>query len=468
MIRLAAPESRFSFVIAMLLGGYAALIALAPRADVSLGLAAPLVVIAGLWWTLQTPARWIALFFFCSLLLPPLPIAVGDSGPHICLAFAAIGVLAGLVRLPDWRMQTGFLPGSMLLFFAVLLSSVALAAIYSGATIALGSLARVLLFAISVYIFSYAAYGPAARYDFDTLNATRVMFWIAVASAAFACLDFYFQFPAPAGYGPQFVWLDSGVYRRAQGVFYEASTLGNFCAFFIVMIAAALVVPRRLRPVSWKAMLAGGAILSTALVFSYSRASLLNVVVAIATLIYLRRSRVRLGRLVAASFLSIAAVVLIVYTAFPSFAQHYWTRLMASWEYLFSATNGILSGRLETWRFLGDFLLEHPWHALLGVGYKTLPYSDFIGHTAVADNMYLSLLIETGVIGLACFLAFNAAILAAMWRAARSEDLRKSFFGTWMFCFWTGQMFQMLSGDLFTYWRVLPVYFWVLAMAVRL
>ena len=38
----------------------------------------------------------------------------------------------------------------------------------------------------------------------------------------------------PAGYGPQFVWLDSGVYRRAQGFFYEASTLGNFCAFFLV------------------------------------------------------------------------------------------------------------------------------------------------------------------------------------------------------------------------------------------
>ncbi len=36
-----------------------------------------------------------------------------------------------------------------------------------------------------------------------------------------------------------------------------------------------------------------------------------------------------------------------------------------------------------------------------------------------------------------------------------------------MFSFWTGQMVQMLSGDLLTYWRVLPVYFWVLALAVR-
>ena len=28
-------------------------------------------------------------------------------------------------------------------------------------------------------------------------------------------------------------------------------------------------------------------------------------------------------------------------------------------------------------------------------------------------------------------------------------------------------MVQMLSGDLITYWRVLPLYFWVLATAAR-
>jgi hypothetical protein len=42
-----------------------------------------------------------------------------------------------------------------------------------------------------------------------------------------------------------------------------------------------------------------------------------------------------------------------------------------------------------------------------------------------------------------------------------------SFFGTWFFCFWAGECVQMLSGDLLTYWRVLPLYFWVLGVAVR-
>ena len=35
-----------------------------------------------------------------------------------------------------------------------------------------------------------------------------------------------------------------------------------------------------------------------------------------------------------------------------------------------------------------------------------------------------------------------------------------------MFCFWLGECFQMLSADMLTYWRVLPVYFLVLAWAV--
>ena len=109
------------------------------------------------------------------------------------------------------------------------------------AAVAAGSLARVALFGIPVYVFFFTAYGPGSP---EGLSHVRILFWIAAASALFACVDFYFQFPAPAGYGPQFVWLDSGVYRRAQGVFYEASTLGNLCAFFLVMIAVAWSRPR--------------------------------------------------------------------------------------------------------------------------------------------------------------------------------------------------------------------------------
>jgi O-antigen ligase len=289
------------------------------------------------------------------------------------------------------------------------------------------------------------------------------LYWIAVASAAFAILDFYYQFPAPAGFGPQFIWLDSGVYRRAQGLFYEASTLGNFCAFFLVMVAVAFVK----RIGSRLALLAGGAILMTALILSYSRSCLVNLGVALAALLVLERRRInfRVAALVAGA--TGAAVIAILVQFFPAYAELYWTRLSGSVDLALESNAHLLSGRVESWQTLLRFLAEHPWHALLGVGYKTLPYSSFTGQPIVADNMYLSMLVETGVFGLSALIVLNFAILRAGYGAARSMDPAKSFYGAWIFCFWAAQCVQMLSADLLTFWRVLPVYFWVLAMAVR-
>ena len=127
----------------------------------------------------------------------------------------------------------------------------------------------------------------------------------------------------------------------------------------------------------------------------------------------------------------------------------------------------MLSGRVETWNRLIEYLLANPQHLLFGIGYKTLPYSTFTGSTMIADNTYLSVLTEAGLPGFAALLAMNAAIIAGAYRASRSEDAHQSFLGTWILCFWAGQMVQMLSADLLTYWRVLPAYFCVLAIATR-
>ena len=59
------------------------------------------------------------------------------------------------------------------------------------------------------------------------------------------------------------------------------------------------------------------------------------------------------------------------------------------------------------------------WQTLVGIGYKTLPYTDYLGAPVVADNMYLSLLVETGIAGLAALLWLNVAILRAAARASR-------------------------------------------------
>jgi hypothetical protein len=448
--RRAVPWAPLAF------GAWAAAIATAPTLQVKLLLCAPALAIALLWWSLQSPVRWLALFFGAALLLPPLPIAIGDSGPHPSLVFAAWGLLAGVLWASDWQVELRGLPSAFLALFAMLAISVGPAAIYSGAAVATGSAVRVVLFGISVYVFFYGAYGPGRAAD--ARRSVQLLYGASAIAALFACLDFYYQFPAPAGYGPQFVWLDSGVYRRAQGLFYEASTLGNFCAFFLVMIAVAFTRPRAEVPVARKWLVLGGAVFFAALVLSYSRGSLVCVAISLAVLLWTERRRVPVTKVVLAA----AAGALATWWIFPAFAQVYWGRLTASTEFLFTSTNGVLSGRLTSWGTLGDWIAANPWQAFFGVGYKTLPYTQYLGSPVVADNMYLSLLVETGVGGLAALLWLNLAILRAAARSARS-----SFFGVWMLCFWAGQVVQMASGDLLTYWRVLPVYFWILALAVR-
>ena len=449
---------------ALLLGFGAAAIALAPNLTLKLLLAGGAGLLAIAVWSLQTPGRWLAGFFAAALLLPPLPFALGDSGPHPSLFFAGLGLLAGLSSLGRWRIPATPLNASLAALWSVLLASTAAAALYSGPSIAAASLARVGLIAIAIYTFFFTAYGPAK--NCEAFPAIRALYWAAVVSALFACIDFYYQFPAPAGYGPQFVWLDSGVYRRAQGFFYEASTLGNFCAFFLIFAAVCLTRPRAATPVSRKALALGTPMLLAALVLSYSRASLVNIAVACAVLLWRYRERMRPRRLALLAGAGLAGTLL-TWTILPAFVGAYWLRLSASAQYLFTATEGVLSGRLASWQTLVAWIGEHPWRALWGIGYKTLPYSDYLGAPLVADNMYLSLLVETGIIGLAALLWLNATMLRAAAKASRAADPARSLCGTWILCFWSGEIVQMLSGDLLTYWRVLPVYLFVLALAVR-
>jgi len=467
MIAAASVRNRRQVLVGAGLGVYASAVALAPGVAAKAILCAPLLLLPLLWILVRTPAVWLALFFACALLAPPLPVALGDSGPHIALLAAAAGLFIGFLRLGEWRIRLDALALSLIALWCVFAFSLTMAALYSGLAIAAGSLARVLLFGISIYVFLYVRDGPVRWAPRESRGAVRWLFWAAALSALFACVDFYFQFPAPAGYEEQFVWLESGVYRRAQGVFYEASTLGNLCAFFLEMIAVALCRPKQERPVSGLAMAAGGTALAAALVLSFSRASLVNVAVAFCILLWLNRRRIQWGRMATAATLFGAGAATVLMTAFPLFARAAWLRVSAAFEYFSESPNAVLSGRITSWQTLLGFIASHPWHALLGVGYKTLPYSDFIGAKAVGDNTYLTLLVETGVLGLAAVVALNVAILVAAYRASRSDDSLQAFCGTWMFCFWAGQCVQMLSADLLTYWRILPVYFFALALSVR-
>jgi O-antigen ligase len=476
MIAAVRSQGRKELVAGLALGIYAVAIALVPGVPTKALLCAPLLGIPLFWSLLRTSTAWLALFFACALLTPPLPISLGDSGPHVAILTAGVGLFIGVLRLGEWRFQPDGLALSLIGLWLIFACSVAMAALYSGVAIAAGSLARVLLFGISIYVFLYVRDGPGRLGQrrvgmTSSFRCIRWLFWAGALSALFACVDFYFQFAPPAGYEQQFVWLESGVYRRAQGFFYEASTLGNLCAFFLEMVAVTLFLRKgdqaENQPLSRRWLFIGAAPLAAALVLSFSRASLVNLAVATIALVWLRRDHIRWQRLAVGGALLGAGVGVALWTAFPMFARAAWMRVSAAFEYFSESPNVVLSGRIDAWQTLADYLIANPWRAVLGVGYKTLPYSDFIGTKAVGDNTYLTLLAETGIAGLIAVIALNVAILAYAYRAARSTDSVRSFTGAWMFCFWAGQSVQMLSADLLTYWRVLPVYFFVLALATR-
>jgi O-antigen ligase len=450
------------------LGLWAAGFAVASGTAYKLLVIVPPLLGALAWWTILTPERWLALFFFCSLLLPPLPFPIGNSGVHVAPLIALLGLGAGVLRITEWRTRgaTPFrnLPLLFVLFLSILAGSAASAFLYSGWQIGLGSLARVLLFGIGVYVFLYTLIGPCGNAS-DPFVLARFLYWIGLLGAVFACVDFYFQLPAPAGYGAQFVWLEQSVMRRAQGLFYDASALGNFCCFFLVMILVAWFPGREQRVLPRFALIPGALVFTAALIFSSSRASVVAVVTASCAFAYIRRLRIRM--VLAALCGSLGAVAIVVRFALPAFSANYWFRIVGSMQGFWSYPNEVLSGRVAHWKALADFLAQHPWHMLFGIGYKTIPYTDYAGGGVMADNTWLGLLVETGIVGLLAFVFLNGAILRTAYRAARSNNSRASFFGGWMFCFWCGEMVQMLAGDLITYWRLLPVYFWVLAIAAR-
>lgn len=424
-------------------------------------------LIAFAWWVWGGYDRWFIAFAAATCLAPPLPIALGTTGPHIALLAALLGLWIGLGRLSTWRIRNEAMPVALVAFWLVMALSLAPAVLDSGTFTAVIGLARLGLLGISVFAFFYFAYCPPDRGPQALLARIRFLFGLAVGGAGFACLDFYFQWPPLSGFGEQYVWLTGAVYRRAQGFFYDAGTLGNFCAFFLLFVVVALVRRDRRHLPGWAWLIGGGLILAAALVFSFSRSSLLNLGVALCALLLLERRRVPVAQWFGIAFAGVVGSLTLAWTLAPALAEAYLMRLWLTVTELADKPDLLLSGRVENWSLLLQFLADHPGKLLLGIGYATLPHTELLGRPVIGDNMYLTLLVETGLIGLSALIALQIALLATAYRVSRSVDREAAFVGTWIFCFWIGQLAQMLSVDVMTFWRVLPLYLGLLGMAVH-
>jgi O-antigen ligase len=201
---------------------------------------------------------------------------------------------------------------------------------------------------------------------------------------------------------------------RLQG----ATNDPNYLAAAIVpaiMLAAGLAA-RRGRPVVRLGLAAVIAVLALGLAATESRGGFLAAIVVLVGALVVWRGR----------RLAIAALaVLLVATAGAWFSMS-----PGSWQRITDMADGG-SGRSDIWQVASRVVEAHP---IAGVGLGQFPVvsPDYVNRPGAIDrvdllidkhilvhNAYLQLWAETGIIGLALFLAVAWASLAAAWRAAR-------------------------------------------------
>jgi hypothetical protein len=80
----------------------------------------------------------------------------------------------------------------------------------------------------------------------------------------------------------------------------------------------------------------------------------------------------------------------------------------------------------------------------------------------------LSLLLETGLVGLAGFLFWTRSILRVFYRLAHSVHEVSAFWATVLFSIWCGELVQLLAADATTYWRNISVFTALMALTLNL
>jgi O-antigen ligase len=222
-------------------------------------------------------------------------------------------------------------------------------------------------------------------------------------------------------------------------------------------------IRRQLRLPSVVLVLMAG-VFTVALFLSYSRGSWANGIVTLGVFLLLQR-RFKLRLLISAILVS-GVFLFLIYEWSPDLLTHSFEHRLGPLLEFWSNPNEATSGRWETWKTMFVFFGEYPWLLLFGIGYKSVSGTSLFGSSLIVDNGYLSLLFETGILGLTSLLWLFGVLLHGLFQASQTLSRMRRHYAAFLLAFWCGQMVQMLTGDILTYWRNLVVYFafaaWVL------
>lgn len=339
-------------------------------------------------------------------LLFAIPIVLLPNTAHLPANVAVAGSLAALVialllgqRDPPHLARPGYLTPPMTGLFLVMLVGYAIAQ-WNDVSSAGRDLRDAKVAAL--YPLFYIAY---RRSGLD-VKATRQLIVLVMIVAAVAGIE-------AVGQGLKFNLAEYASSQRATGPFGDinaANRAGVFFAMFLPMFVASAMQPNHRKFVRWLAV-AGGAILATAILFTFSRQSYLIAVLGILLLLLLRRST-----------LLVALAVLLIAISASVLPDSVIQRMQDTRQV--DATGAVVfddstTSRFEIWKGALGMFADHPG----GVGLGRFP--EYIGNYSNhpnrdAHNGFLLMLAECGALGLAMMLW----LFWRTWRLARR--LRRS------------------------------------------
>ena len=406
-----SPDPRVALTsrAALLLAGAAVAALLVAVAGPIYGVAALVVLIGGL--LMLRDLRWglVALFAVIGLLpFAALPFKVGFTPTFLDLALMAI-FFVWIMRIATRRQRDliGSPIGALVLGFLLL----AIFAFANGLRYGRPSMTTIRNFAevaLAITLFFLLVNSLRTEADID-LVARLIM--VAGAAAAGIAVIFYVIPPAwtvrvldglarfnyPGGYGA-LRYIEDSVDNpmRAIGTMVDPNVLGGFLAMVALLTAPQLVSIRPLFRRHWVALFLGLDVL--ALYLTYSRSSLLGLLVGIVVIGLLRYRR----------WLLYGALGLVLLLFLPP-AQTYVAHLV----------EGLMLQDRATLMRLGEYkdalalISRYPW---FGVGFGGSPDADlYVG----VSSLYLLMAEIMGVIGVAAFLGVMIGFFVSLWRAWR-------------------------------------------------
>ena len=263
--------------------------------------------------------------------------------------------------------------------------------------------------------------------------------------------------------GQQRLWVDGGSFIRAGGLIGNSGAFGHMTATWAVISVISILHV-------WKHkfrhfMAAGLIVLAMYVVYvSSSRAAMMHMGVATIVAAFLipvcRKTRQKLAAVATIGVFGIVTLMLLVQVAplgeIGNKSKAVQSNLQRFIPGLSGDSSEFTSNRADNWPEYIEMMSDS---ILLGAGYKM----GVRMHEESPDNSYLSVMLETGVIGFACMSLFVVSVLYRLILLYFAGDP----YAVVMIPVCCGQLANCLTSDIYTFWITMPIVFLLLGLCTQ-